>query len=583
MEAERKLSEYISLSKKIDDSELERKIKVGILSSFTLNGLDETLHVKCSEIDIGYRSYAAGYNQFNQEILDSSSNLYNFSPDITFLIMDVRSLLGKIFYYPYSISSSERKQVVEKKINELKNLIVQFKKNSNSKLIISNFSVPSYSSNGLIETKTEFGFHDMIREINKQLSEIVRNESSVYVYDFNQFISRFGENNVFKYKQFFIGDIRITFDYIPFLAYDFMGYVKPMLSLNRKCIVLDLDDTLWGGIVGEDGFDGIKLDQTSIGSAYVEFQKYLLSLWQHGVILAINSKNNFEDAIKVIKEHPEMVLREENFASMQINWNDKAQNLKTISKNLNIGLDSIVYFDDDPINQERIKQELPEVLTVKLPTDPSEYVNILKSLNDFNVLQQTEEDLNRGKMYTQQLQRKELEKSVTNLDDFLKQLDIKVVIKEANQFTIPRISQLTLKTNQFNLTTKRYQEEDIIKYCGNPNMKVGCAQIEDKFGDNGITNAFIIEKNPDVWVIDTFLLSCRVMGRGVEDAIISHILKDAKNHGAKKVKAFFIPTKKNKPAEAFLSNFGFKKENDYWMYDLNNPIKTPNHLNTEVE
>ncbi len=324
-----------------------------------------------------------------------------------------------------------------------------------------------------------------------------------------------------------MGDIRITFDYIPFLAYDFMGYVKPMLSLNRKCIVLDLDDTLWGGIVGEDGFDGIKLDQTSIGSAYVEFQKYLLSLWQHGVILAINSKNNFEDAIKVIKEHPEMVLREENFASMQINWNDKAQNLKTISKNLNIGLDSIVYFDDDPINQERIKQELPEVLTVKLPTDPSEYVNILKRLNDFNVLQQTEEDLNRGKMYTQQLQRKELEKSVTNLDDFLKQLDIKVVIKEANQFTIPRISQLTLKTNQFNLTTKRYQEEDIIKYCGNPNMKVGCAQIEDKFGDNGITNAFIIEKNPDVWVIDTFLLSCRVIGRGVEDAIISQPNKNS--------------------------------------------------------
>ncbi len=271
MESERKLSEYISLSKKIDDSKLERKIKVGILSSFTLNGLDETLHVKCSEIDIGYRSYAAGYNQFNQEILDSNSNLYNFSPDITFLIIDVRSLLGKIFYYPYSVSSSERKQVVEKKINELKNLIIQFKKNSNSKLIISNFSVPSYSSNGLIETKTEFGFHDMIREINKQLSEIARNESSVYVYDFNQFVSRFGENNVFKYKQFFVGDIRITFDYIPFLAYDFMGYVKPMLSLNRKCIVLDLDDTLWGGIVGEDGFDGIKLDQTSIGSAYVDY------------------------------------------------------------------------------------------------------------------------------------------------------------------------------------------------------------------------------------------------------------------------------------------------------------------------
>jgi FkbH-like protein len=443
--------------------------------------------------------------------------------------------------------------------------------------------LPSYSPSGLIETKSEFGFHDMISEINQELSKIAKDESSVYVYNFNQFVSKFGEKNIFDYRQFFIGDIKIAFDYIPYLANDLMGYVKPMLGLNKKCIVLDLDNTLWGGIVGEDEFDGIELGQSSNGKAFVEFQKHLLSLWQQGIILAINSKNNFEDAIKVIREHPDMVLKEEHFASLQINWNDKAQNLKVISEELNIGLGSIVYFDDDPVNQERIKQEIPEVLTVKLPEDPSQYTDILMSLNDFNVLQKTDEDLKRGKMYSQQRQRTELEQSTKSIDDFLKQLNIKVKIKKADKFTIPRISQLTLKTNQFNLTTKRYQEEDILKFSSDNNMIVGCAQIEDKFGDSGITNAFIIEKNDKEWKIDTFLLSCRIIGRGIEDAIISYILKEAKNQGVEKIRADFIPTKKNSPAEAFLPNCGFKKENEYWVYDLNNPIKSPNHLLLEVE
>ena len=491
--------------------------------------------------------------------------------------------MNEIFHHPYSISSSERKKIVKEKISELRNLILQFKKNCGSKLVISNFSLPSYSPSGLIETKSEFGFHDMISEINQELSKIAKDESSVYVYNFNQFVSKFGEKNIFDYRQFFIGDIKIAFDYIPYLANDLMGYVKPMLGLNKKCIVLDLDNTLWGGIVGEDEFDGIELGQSSNGKAFVEFQKHLLSLWQQGIILAINSKNNFEDAIKVIREHPDMVLKEEHFASLQINWNDKAQNLKAISEELNIGLGSIVYFDDDPVNQERIKQEIPEVLTVKLPEDPSQYTDILMSLNDFNVLQKTDEDLKRGKMYSQQRQRSELEQSTKSIDDFLKHLNIKVKIKKADKFTIPRISQLTLKTNQFNLTTKRYQEEDILKFSSDNNMIVGCAQIEDKFGDSGITNAFIIEKNDKEWKIDTFLLSCRVIGRGIEDAIISYILKEAKNQGVEKIRADFIPTKKNSPAEAFLPNCGFKKENEYWVYDLNNPIKSSNHLLLEVE
>ena len=287
--------------------------------------------------------------------------------------------------------------------------------------------------------------------------------------------------------------------------------------------------------------------------------------------------------MKVISEHPNMILREKNFANIQINWDDKAINIKKIADEINIGLNSIVLFDDDKINRERIKQEFPEVLTVDLSDDPSQFSPILKELNDFHVLQRTDEDKKRGEIYSQQRERSKFEKSISNIDDFLKNLDIQVNIKKSNDFLIPRISQLTLKTNQFNLTTKRYQEEEIRTLSNNEKFSVGCAQVLDKFGDNGITGVFIIDKNEKFWIIDTFLLSCRIMGRGVENAILSQILKDAKANGVDEVKANFIPTQKNKPAENFLSDYGFEKRENFWIYKLNNEIKTPKHLKVETE
>jgi len=580
---EKSLSEYISMSKNLKITNNDKTVKIAILGSFTLTGLDECLKVKSAESSITYKSYIAPYNQYNQEFFNQSSDFYKFEPDITFLIIDIRSFFGENFYFPYNISSDERKSFVKNKINELENLIQQFNHNLNSKLVIANFNIPSYSPNGIIETKNEFSFHEMIEEINNALRNISKQNDSVYVYNFNNFISKFGEKNIFDYRQFYVGDIQIAFNFIPYLANDLMGYIKPFSSKNKKCIVLDLDNTLWGGIIGEDGFDGIELGHTSNGKAFVDFQKHLLSLWHQGIILAINSKNNYDDAMKVIQEHPNMILREKNFASIQINWNDKAQNLNQIASEINIGTNSMVFFDDDKINQERIKQEFPEVLTIELPKDSSQYSSILKEINDFNVLQRTDEDAKRGEMYAQQRERNELKQSISNIDDFLKQLNIQVKIKKSNEFLIPRISQLTLKTNQFNLTTKRYHEEEIREFTNNKNYEVGCAQVEDKFGDNGITGVYIVDKNEKNWIIDTFLLSCRIMGRGIEDAILSQILKDAKQNGVEEVRAKFIPTEKNKPSENFLSDFGFKKQENFWIYKLNNDIKSPNHLKVEIE
>ena len=585
MVPEEKLSFYTMKSNKLNVSDFKSQIRIALLSNFTLDGLIETIKVKCGELKVGCYTFYGGYNQYNAEILNNKSNLYSFSPDICFLILDIRNILGDLFYSPYNLSVEKRKEFIQNKVDELVDLAKLFIEKSNSKLVISNFIIPIYSPYGIFESKANYGLREMVFDLNYKLSNAWKNENSIHIYDLNGFVSRFGQNNVFDYRQYFFGDLKISLNYIPFLANDLLGFIKPILGLNKKCIVLDLDNTLWGGIVGEDGFNGIKLGQNDpIGKAFIEFQKYLLSLHERGIILAVNSKNNLEDAIQVIKDHPNMVLREKHFACLKINWNDKATNLQEIAQELNIGLDSILFMDDDNVNRDFVREVLPEVLTIELPNDPSLYAQTLMELNEFNVLKITDEDKKRGKMYLQQRERTEFQKRSINFEEYLKQLKIKIYIKKADEFTIPRISQLTLKTNQFNLTTKRYQEEEIIRFSQDKKKIVGCAQIEDKFGDYGITGAFIVNKNnPDEWIIDTFLLSCRVIGRGIEEGILDYIINDAKKNNVKRLIGNFIPTKKNKPSESFLANFGFKKENSHWIYSLENYSKKSSHLLVQSE
>jgi FkbH-like protein len=579
-QVEPNLSYFIAKARSIDGRIFQKKIKVAILSSFTINGLEEAIRVKCAESDITCATYLCGYGQYNQDILDQSSKLYEFSPDITFIIIDTRSVLSTLFYTPYTIPANDRRTYIDKRVADFVNLVKTFKNRTGSKLVLTNCSIPTYSPYGICEVRTEYGLKEMVYDFNARLADAFRSDPQVFLFDFNSFVSKYGEINVLDYRQFLVGDIKVSLSYIPHLAEELMGYIKADLGVNRKCIVLDLDNTLWGGIIGEDGFDRIDLSLKPPGMAYMEFQRVLLALYQRGVILAINSRNNEDEALRAIRDHPFMVLREEHFATMKINWSDKISNMKEIAQELNIGLDSIVYFDDDPINRELMSKAIPQIKTVDLPDDPSLYASTLMQINDFNTLVMTNEDRNRGEMYRQEHKRTELKRSSSNLEDFLKQLEIRVTMKKVNNFTIPRIAQLTLKTNQFNLTTRRYQEEDVETLAQDHTKLIGCAQTQDKFGDNGITGVYIVNKNhvDKEWFIDTFLLSCRVMGRGIEDAMMGYILSKAKEEGVTKVKAEFIPTKKNKPCEQLLPNFGFKKEGEQWVYTYSVPLKQTNHV-----
>lgn len=588
------IGDYLSLSKKIEDNinrkciKTEKAIKIAILSSFTVNGIKEALMVKCSSLCILSKFYIGGYGQYVQEILNQESELYRFNPDLIIVLVDTMSICGDNFYFPYRLTEEQRISWVKNKCETLHSLMLTLKKYLSSKILLNNFEVPFYSPLGICENKQSFGFIEMIEELNRNLRIFYKTDSQVFIFDYNSFCSKIGKQQSMNYKMYYLGDMKLDLKYIPDLCDEYMSYIKPTANVSRKCIVLDLDNTLWGGVIGEDGLDGIKLGPYPEGRPFWEFQKYLLALFDRGILLAVNSKNNLEDALNVFKNNQYMLLNEEHFSSMQINWNDKITNMKAIAKEINISLDSLVFIDDDKVNREIIRQALPEVFVVDLPEDSSLYSKTLMELSEFNTFAVTEEDKKRGRMYGHQRKRNELKIKSSSIDEYLKELEIVVTIEKANPINIPRISQLCQKTNQFNMTNKRYTIDEINEISNCSANLVLAIQVRDKFGDSGISGVAIITKNMESWKIDNLLLSCRVIGRKIEDALLHYILELAKKENVKTLVGEFIPSGKNLPAMNFFSDNGFilmgtEENKKNWKYDISNDYLNPDFIKTIIK
>ena len=435
---------------------------------------------------------------------------------------------------------------------------------------------------GISDNKENFGHFESIDTINYSLRDDYKLSSQVFIFDYDAFCSKIGKQHIFDYKMYYLGDMRVSFDYLPALCDEYIPYIISIIGLTKKCIVLDLDNTLWGGVIGEDGMEGIQLGPTPEGRPFMEFQQLLLSLHNRGIILAINSKNNYSDAIKVIKNHPNMILKENHFAALRINWDDKATNMRSLAEEINIGLDTMVFIDDDEVNREIISKFIPEVYVVDLPKDPSLYVKNLMQIKIFDSLSITNEDKQKGRIYAQEKERRKLKKKVIDLSEYLLQLKIKVKMEDPRKASIARIAQLTKKTNQFNMRTKRYTEEDIKKFINDDKFKIYAMNVEDKFGDSGLTALAIIEFNSiKFWSIDTFLLSCRIIGRSIEDVLTASIISDAKKQGVQQLRGEYIPTKKNEPARDYYMNSGFKKltnKMNVWAFDLKDDFQYPSFI-----
>lgn len=539
----------------------EKRIRIAVLSSFTVDPLVMYIDIECRLIELHPEMYIAPFDQYPQEILDENSALYSFNPDIAILAVHAESLLGDNFLPRFLTFTEEEKRKRQKEIiKHLENLISELSSRTNALILVNNFIVPTFSPLGILDNRISIGLKTFYQGLNSRLSDLFRENRQVYVVDFDGLAAKHGKDRCINPEMYYRGSILISESFLPVVTNEYMGYIKALKNLNRKCIVLDLDNVLWGGILGEEGFAGIKLGGDPVGKAYVDFQKLLLSYYSRGIILAINSKNNYEDAYKVIQEHPNMVLREKHFAAMRINWKDKVENMVELAEELNIGLDSMVFIDDSPQERERMKQALPQVLVLDLPRSPFHYCKALQNLNDFNTLVISEEDKKRGDMYYAKKKRRALMKTKGSLEEFLRSLDIKAEIRYADSFTIPRVTSLINRTNQFNLTTRRYSQAQVEGMCSQPDrFRVYTMKISDRFGDEGIVGVAIVRKEKETWVIDSFLMSCRVIGRGVETALLAKIVEDAKANGASVLIGEYIPTPKNQPASNFYRDHNFKR------------------------
>lgn len=419
-------------------------------------------------------------------------------------------------------------------------------------------------------TDDDYSLQAAVADYNNTIFSIEANHKNVKVIDITEFTRKYKASELFDWKFYFISQMGMN----PKLNKDFKSWWRKKMnsiSLKRKkCLVLDLDNTLWGGILGEDGIEGIKIGGDYPGKAFLYWQEALLELSKCGVILTVCSKNNEHDVLEVWEKNPFVVLKKEHFAAYRINWTDKATNIKELAGELNIGLDSFVFVDDNPSERELVRKMLPMVEVPEFPTQPYELMTFFKQLLEdyFKVYSVTDEDKRKTEQYKQNAARAKAQSAFVDFDSFLESLNLQISIEEANEFNIQRIAQMTQKTNQFNLTTHRYTDNDIRNFV-DLGWKVWCVGVADKFGDNGITGAIMVKPDGE---IDTLLLSCRILGKGIEIAFVKKIISMLGSIGMKTLTAKYLPTAKNAQVEDFWEKVGFvcsaEKEDGSKEYQL---------------
>ncbi len=569
-----------------------RALRLALVGTGTLGPLGAHLRVACAQAGLHPVVRVGEFNQWMQELLDPQGFLHDLQPEVIALCIDAATLFPRTMTdtgAPAEALNAERNAGIAQIGAAVKAAASRFPA---AVFILHTFAVPDFSPLGvrdLLEDESESeggGQRRRVERLNAALIEWVRAEygssrrqQRCLLLDQERAEARFGKRLVRDDRMWYLGALPFSEAFSPHLAHEYLRLLRPLKGLTRKCIVLDLDNTLWGGVAGEDGMAGLKLGGTAApGNAFHDFQVYLDELREQGVLLALCSKNNESDVLPILQDHPDMILRPDRFAARRINWDSKAVNIAAIARELNIGLDSLVFVDDNPAERALVRQELPDVLTVDLPADPALYLRTLRDLSVFEALTITDEDRRRSEQYREQQERRAFEQEHSShadpsdaspsepgergdaLSAYLAGLGMRVSLAEATDFTLPRIAQLINKTNQFNLTTRRYTEAEARTLVADTaQWGVYAASVSDRFGDSGLTGVAIVQKRADVWEINSFLLSCRVMGRGVETALLTYIIRNARGAGARVLRGAFVPSAKNAPARSFYEAQGFAR------------------------
>lgn len=500
-----------------------------------------------------------GFDTWRSELLNPDSPLWQNEPGTVFVLLHARALF-----------SGKESSWNEDSLFEILQLLDQARADHQERLfVVSSLDLASSPFTPLTASNIAARLCSLWRE------ELEKR--GLPILDIEELVTEHGRVNFYNAKTWFLGSLPFSQQGEKILVEECLRIESAIRGKRKKCLVLDLDNTLWGGVIGEDGISGISLASHGMGSQYRDFQLALKALSAQGVLLTIASKNNEEDALLPFREHPCTVLKEEDFVCIKANWDPKFMNIAAIAKELNIGLDSLVFIDDNPVERESVKSALPEVIVPDFPTDSS----LLPAFGAwiarryFTALRIGHEDLQKTKMYQAESQREASRSAYLSLDDYLKSLDMKMDIHRLLPDEVGRAAQLTQKTNQFNLTTRRYSESDLLTLLKQPHTRIWMADLKDRFGEYGKICLVIVKIKEENKIqkafFDTFLMSCRVMGRGVEATVLSIVEQELAKEGVQHFYGEYIPTAKNTPVKDFWSKMGYTSEEKLWV--LNPPFQ----------
>lgn len=515
--------------------------------------------------------FEAEYNQVAQQLLIQTSALHQFDSEFIVIFQSTHKLAEQ-----YSLLSVEEQvNLAEERSNFLASVCSS--PSSRSKKIIC-FNYPEIGDTvfGSYANKVERSFTYQIRKLNYELMKLSEHFSNLFICDLAELQNKFGRDKMFAPNTYANTEMVLRMEVLPYVASRVMDIVCAVKGQFKKCLILDLDNTIWGGVIGEDGMEGIQLGHgLGIGKMFTEFQMWVKKLRQRGIIICVCSKNDEDRAKEPFENHPDMILRLDDIAVFLANWESKVDNIRAIQSILNIGFDSMVFLDDSPFERNIVRDKIPGITVPELPEYPEDYLEYLYSLNLFETASYSTQDNDRTKQYQMEAQRMSLSKSFTNETDFLKSLEMVSNVSGFTKFNIPRVAQLSQRSNQFNLRTVRYTEADIQALANDSNVIDLAFTLEDKFGDNGLVAVVIMKpKNKDTLFVDTWFMSCRVLRRGLENFSLNMMVKKAKILGYKRIIGEYLPTAKNGMVKNHYPQLGFKviegTEPKQWILDVDN-------------
>ncbi|MCG2632721.1 HAD-IIIC family phosphatase [Bradyrhizobium sp. WYCCWR 13023] len=531
------------------------KQRLAILGGFTTHQLKDFIELYLFGSGIDVELYESDFGLFRQEILDPNSGLYSFKPNRVFVATNWRN----IAHVPAVSDSREQvAELLDREVNDWANLWRIAHDRLGCQILQNNFDIPTWKALGNYETRHPAAFSRYISELNRLFAD--RAPSYVTIHDVEGLASDVGRWAWGDERFFLHAKIPCAPEHLVNYAYNVSSVIAAELGLSRKCLVLDLDNTLWGGVIGDDGLGGIRVSQGEPeGEGFLAFQRYVKTLKARGVILAVCSKNNESIAREVFEKHPDMLLRLDDISCFVANWTDKAANLRAIARQLNIGLDSLVFIDDNPAERSIIRQMVPAVAVPEVSTDPVDFIATLDRHQYFQVSSIGQEDFKRSEFYRANAMRGAVESSATGMEDFLRSLEMTATIGPVLPTTLERTAQLINKSNQFNLTTRRRSSADVLALMNSPDWIAVTASLTDRFGDNGLVSVVFGHVEEDVLDVDTWLMSCRVLKRGLEHFVLNYLCDQAGARGLRCIRGTYIPTAKNELVRDHYADLGFRQ------------------------